>query len=281
MTKETSIKIFEEKKVRTVWDENEEEWYFSVQDVVEILTDSNDVKQYIKKMLSRDEQLKSNWGTICTPVEMIAADGKKRKIQASNIQGMFRIIQSIPSPKAEPFKLWIAEVAKERLDQLQDPELSIEQAMLDYKRLGYSDNWINQRLKSIEIRKELTDEWKSKGVKEDLEFAVLTDIITKTWSGKTTKEYKNFKGLKKENLRDNMTNTELVLNMLAELSTKSISEASNAETLDEQAQIAVQGGEIARNAREELELKTGKSAISSLNARSGMTIGKQENKQLE
>ena len=281
MTKETSIKIFEEKKVRTVWDENEEEWYFSVQDVVEILTDSNDVKQYIKKMLSRDEQLKSNWGTICTPVEMIAADGKKRKIQASNIQGMFRIIQSIPSPKAEPFKLWIAEVAKDRLDQLQDPELSIEQAMLDYKRLGYSDNWINQRLKSIEIRKELTDEWKSKGVKEGLEFAVLTDIITKTWSGKTTKEYKNFKGLKKENLRDNMTNTELVLNMLAELSTKSISEASNAETLDEQAQIAVQGGEIARNAREELELKTGKSAISSLNARSGMVIGKQENKQLE
>ena len=273
MTKEMSIKLFEQKKVRTVWDEEKEEWYFSVQDVVEVLTDSKDVKQYIKKMLSRDEQLKINWGTICTPVEMIAADGKKRKIQASNIQGIFRLIQSIPSPKAEPFKQWMAQVAKERLDQLQDPELSIEQAMLDYKRLGYSDNWINQRLKSIEIRKELTDEWKSKGVEEGVQFATLTDIITKTWSDKTTKEYKRFKGLKKENLRDNMTNTELVLNMLAELSTKNISETSNPETFDEHAQVAVQGGEIARNARRELELKTGKPAISPLNAKSGIAIG--------
>ena len=274
MTEKISIKLFEEKKVRTVWDEVSEEWYFSIQDVVDILTDSKDVKQYIKRMLSRDEQLKSNWGTICTPVEMIAADGKKRKIQASDTHGIFRIIQSIPSPKAEPFKQWLAYVAKERLDQLQDPELSIEQAMLDYKRLGYSDNWINQRLKSIEIRKELTDEWKSKGVQGGVEFAVLTDIITKTWSDKTTKEYRNFKGLKKENLRDNMTNTELVLNMLAELSTKNISEASNPETFEEHTQTAVQGGEIARNARQELELKTGKSAISSLNAKSGMMIGK-------
>ena len=187
MEKEMSIKIFEEKKVRTVWDEEKEEWCFSIQDVVEVLTDSKDVKQYIKKMLSRDEQLKNNWGTICTPVEMMAADDKKRKIQASNIQGIFRLIQSISSPKAEPFKLWLAQVAKERLDQLQDPELSIEQAMLDYKRIGYSDNRINQRLKSIEIRKELTDEWKSKGVEEGVQFATLTDIITKTWSDKTTK----------------------------------------------------------------------------------------------
>ena len=274
MMQNASIKLFEEKKVRTVWDEETEEWYFSIQDVVVILTDSKDVKQYVKRMLSRDEQLRINWGTICTPVEMVAADGKKRKIQASDIQGIFRIIQSIPSPKAEPFKQWLAYVAKERLDQLQDPELSIEQAMLDYKRLGYSDNWINQRLKSIEIRKELTDEWKSKGVREGAEFAVLTDIITKTWSGKTTKEYKRFKDLKKENLRDNMTNTELVLNMLAELSTKNISETSNPETLDEHTQAAVQGGEIARNACQELEMKTGKSAISPLNAKSGMMIGK-------
>ena len=277
----SNIKLFEDKKVRSIWDEEKEEWYFSVQDVVEILTDSTDVKQYIKRMLSRDEQLKSNWGTICTLVEMTAADGKKRKIQASDIQGIFRLIQSIPSPKAEPFKLWMAQVAKERLDQLQDPELSIEQAMLDYKRLGYSDNWINQRLKSIEIRKELTDEWKARGVQEGQQFATLTDIITQTWSGKTTKEYKHFKGLKKENLRDNMTNTELVLNMLAELSTKNISEASNPETFDDHAQVAIQGGEIARNARQELELKTGKPAISALNAKSGMMVGKGGNKELE
>ncbi|MCL2728054.1 MAG: Bro-N domain-containing protein [Bacteroidales bacterium] len=272
---EANIKLFEEKKVRTVWNGESEEWYFSVQDVVEVLTDSKDVKQYIKKMLSRDEQLKNNWGTICTPIEMIAADSKKRKIQASNLQGLFRIIQSIPSPKAEPFKLWLAQVAKERLDQLQDPELSIEQAMLDYKRLGYSDNWINQRLKSIEIRKELTDEWRLRGVQEGIEFATLTDIITKTWSDKTTKEYKRFKGLKKESLRDNMTNTELVLNMLAELSTKQISESSNPETFEQHAQTAMQGGEIARNARKELEQKTGKPAISSLNAKSGKALGKE------
>ena len=277
MNREENIQLFEEKRVRTVWDEEKEEWYFSVQDVVEILTDSKDVKQYIKKMLSRDEQLKNNWGTICTPVEMVAADGKKRKIQASNLQGVFRLVQSIPSPKAEPFKLWLAQVAKERIDQLQDPELSIEQAMLDYKRLGYSDNWINQRLKSIEIRKELTDEWRSKGVQEGIEYATLTDIITKTWSNKTTKEYKRFKGLKKENLRDNMTNTELVLNMLAELSTKQISETSNPETFYEHAKTARQGGEIARNARRELELKTGKSAISPLNAKSGVSISMDNN----
>jgi prophage antirepressor-like protein len=218
---------------------------------------------------------------ILVQLKLQSSDGKFYNTDVANEEQLFRLIQSIPSPKAEPFKQWMAHIAKERLDQLQDPELSIEQAMLDYKRLGYSDNWINQRLKSIEIRKELTNEWKSKGVQEGIEFATLTDIITKTWSGKTTKEYKHFKGLKKENLRDNMTNTELVLNMLAELSTKNISEAANPETLAEHAQVAVQGGEVARNARRELELKTGKSAVSSLNAKSGMMIGKGKNMEIE
>ena len=280
MAEQTAIKLFEEKKVRTAWDEERAEWYFSVVDVVEVLTDSINPTDYLKKLRKRDVFLGEYIGTNCPHVEMKTETGKHRKTLAASTKDLFRIIQSIPSPKAEPFKLWLAQVAKERLDQLQDPELSIEQAMLDYKRLGYSDNWINQRLKSIEIRKELTDEWKSRGVQEGIEFATLTDIITKTWSNKTTKEYKRFKGLKKENLRDNMTNTELVLNMLAELSTKNISEASNPETFGEHAQIAVKGGEIARNARRELELKTGKSAISPLNAKSGIAIGKGDNKQL-
>jgi prophage antirepressor-like protein len=272
MTKETNIKLFEEKKVRTIWDEETEKWWFSVVDVVEVLTDSPRPRKYWNalktKLKAEGNELSHNLGQL----KMQSEDGKYYLTDVANEEQLFRIIQSIPSPKAEPFKLWMAQVAKERLDQLQDPELSIEQAMLDYKRLGYSDNWINQRLKSIEIRKELTDEWKSKGVREGIEFAVLTDIITKTWSNKTTKEYKHFKGLKKENLRDNMTNTELVLNMLAELSTKNISEVSNPETFDEHAQVAEQGGEIARNARQELELKTGKPAISSLNAKSGAQI---------
>ena len=277
MDNQTTIKLFETKYVRTAWNEDEEEWYFSIQDVIEILTDSKDVKQYIKRMLSRDAQLKSNWGTICTPVEMIAADGKKRKIQASKIQNIFRIVQSIPSPKAEPFKQWLAQVAKERLDQLQDPELSIEQAMTDYKRLGYSDNWINQRLKSIEIRKDLTDEWKKHGLQEGIQFASLTDIIYKTWSGKTAKEYKQFKGLKKESLRDNMTNKELVINMLAELSTKEISEISNPETIIEHERIAQRGGNIAREARLKLESETGRKVISPLNAKNILGI-ERENK---
>ena len=274
MKKETNIKLFETKKVRTLWNEDNEEWYFSVVDVVEVLTDSPRPRKYWNalktKLKAEGSELSQNLGQL----KLQSEDGKYYLTDVANTEQIFRIIQSIPSPKAEPFKQWIAQVAKERLDQLQDPELSIEQAMLDYKRLGYSDNWINQRLKSIEIRKELTDEWKSKGVNEGIEFATLTDIITKTWSGKTTKEYKRFKDLKKENLRDNMTNTELVLNMLAELSTKNISEASNPETFNQHAQVAQQGGEIARNARQELELKTGKSAISSLNAKSGMAIGK-------
>jgi prophage antirepressor-like protein len=280
MNQETAIKIFENRQVRTIWNEEEEEWYFSVVDVVGVRTDSVNPTDYLKKLRKRDELLGEYLGTNCPQVEMKTETGKKRKILAANVKDLFRIIQSIPSPKAEPFKLWMAEVAKERLDQLQDPELSIELAMTDYKRLGYSDNWINQRLKSIEIRKELTDEWKRHGLQEGQQFASLTDIITKTWSGKTTKEYKRYKGLKKEGLRDNMTNMELVLNMLAELSTKQISETSNPETFNEHAQVAKQGGEIAHNARKELELKTGKSAISSLNAKSGMMIGKGGNLEL-
>jgi prophage antirepressor-like protein len=276
MSKEANIKLFEGKKIRTVWDEEKEEWYFSIIDTIEVLTESANPRRYwsdLKVKLKKEgSQLYEN----IVQLKLQSSDGKFYNTDVANTEQLFRLIQSIPSPKAEPFKQWMAQVAKERLDQLQDPELSIEQAMMDYKRLGYSDNWINQRLKSIEIRKELTDEWKSKGVQEGFEFATLTDIITKTWSDKTTKEYKRFKGLKKENLRDNMTNTELVLNMLAELSTKNISEAANPETFRQHAQVAVQGGEIARNARQELEMKTGKPAISPLNAKSGMMIGKDE-----
>lgn len=265
--KTTSIQLFEQKQVRSVWDEEQEKWYFSVQDVVEVLTESSDVKQYIKRLLSRDESLKLNWGTICTLVEMQAADGKRRKTQASDTKGLLRIIQSIPSKKAEPFKVWLAQVGSDRLDEMQDPELSINKAMQDYLNLGYSENWINQRLKSIEIRKELTDEWKRLGLKEGQQFATLTDIITKGWSDKNTKEYKKHKGLKKENLRDNMTNTELILNMLAEASTKDISQAVNPETFDENKTVAKQGGNVAKVARLELESKTGKKVVSDLSAK--------------
>lgn len=267
MTQKQAIQLFEEKKVRTVWDDEQEKWYFSVADVVEVLTDSTDVKQYIKKMRMRDTALNANWGTICTPLQMTAADGKRRKIQAAPLEGVFRIIQSIPSPKAEPFKLWMAQVASNRIDQLQDPELSINQAMLDYKRLGYSDSWINQRLKSIEVRKELTDEWKRRGVEEGMQFATLTDIITQTWSGKTTKEYKRFKGLKKENLRDNMTNTELILNMLAETATTDLSKEQNPETFEENMNVAQKGGNVARSARTALEKELGHSVVSPLSVK--------------
>lgn len=266
MTKKETLKLFEERKVRTVWDDKEEKWYFSIVDVVSILTDSTDPKQYIKKMKSRDESLKSNWGTICTLVPLVSEDGKKHKEMTATVEGIFRIIQSIPSPKAEPFKQWMARVASERLDQIQDPELSIEQAMMDYKRLGYSDNWINQRLKSIEIRKDLTDQWKLHNV-DGVQYATLTDIIYQQWAGKSAKEYKAFKGLKKENLRDNMTNEELVLNMLAELSTTSITKAKNPQTLDENKQCAVDGGDVARVAREQLEQKTGREVVSPLSAK--------------
>lgn len=267
MAKKNSIKLFEDKLVRSVWDEEKEEWYFSIVDVVEILTDSSDPKQYIKKMRSRDDELNSNWVTICTPLQMIGKDGKRREIQAANTQGLFRIIQSIPSKKAEPFKQWLAKAGVERLDQLQDPELSIKQGLEDYRRLGYSDDWINQRLKSIEIRKDFTDQWKGHNVEDGVQYAALTDIIYQAWAGKTVKEYKKFKGLKKENLRDNMTNEELVLNMLAELSATSITKAKNPQTLEENAKCAHEGGTVAAVARRELESKTGRSIVTPLNAR--------------
>ena len=273
------IKIFEERKVRTVWNEETEEWYFSIIDVVEVLTDSDRPRKYwndLKKKLHKEgSELSDKIGQL----KMAAPDGKRRQTDVASTNQLFRLIQTIPSPKAEPFKLWIAQVAKERLDQMQDPELSIEQAMMDYKRLGYSDSWINQRLKSIEIRKELTDEWKLRGLEEGVQFATLTDIIYKTWADKSAKEYKQFKGLKKENLRDNMTNTELVLNMLAELSTKRISETTNPESFDEHSQVAKQGGEIARNARIELEAKTGENVISPVNAKKSTL--KSKNKEID
>lgn len=261
------IKVFEERKVRTVWDDSEEKWYFSIVDVVAVLTDSADPKQYIKRMKSRDESLKANWGTICTLVPLVSEDGKKHKEMTADTTGIFRIIQSIPSHKAEPIKQWIAHVAAERIDQMQDPELSIQQAMMDYKRLGYSDNWINQRLKSIEIRKDLTDQWKLHNVEEGIQYATLTDIIYQHWAGKTAKEYKEFKGLKKENLRDNMTNEELVLNMLAELSTTSITKSKNPQTLEDNMKCAADGGDVARVAREQLEAKTGRNVVSPLSAK--------------
>ena len=276
MTQKESIRLFEERKVRAIWDDEQEEWYFSIVDVISILTDSPNPRKYWSVLKTRLKREGSELTTNCSQLKMQAADGKKYLTDVANTEQLFRLIQSVPSPKAEPFKLWIAQVAKERLDQMQDPELSIEQAMADYKRLGYSDNWINQRLKSIEIRKDLTDEWKKRGLEEGLHFATLTDIIYKSWSDMTSKEYKRFKGLRKENLRDNMTNKELVLNMLAELSTKEISEASEPDTFSEHINVAQQGGEVARNARLELEAKTGKSVISPLNAQKIISLKKGE-----
>ncbi len=268
----STIKLFETKKIRTAWNEEEEEWYFSVVDIVGVLTDSPDPKRYWSVLKTRLKQEGIEHTTICSTLKLLAQDGKMRSTDVASTEQLFRIIQSIPSPKAEPFKQWLAQTAKERLDQLQDPELSIEQAMVDYKRLGYSDSWINQRLKSIEIRKELTDEWKKHGLQESLHFASLTDIIYKTWSGKTAKEYKQFKGLKKENLRDNMTNKELIINMLAELSTKEISEVSNPETMTEHEDIARRGGNIAFEARLKLEVETGKEVVSPFNAENTLGI---------
>ena len=277
MTQKESIRLFEERKVRAIWDNEQEEWYFSIVDVISILTDSPNPRKYWSVLKTRLKREGSELTTNCSQLKMQAADGKKYLTDVANTEQLFRLIQSVTSPKAEPFKLWIAQVAKERLDQMQDPELSIEQAMADYKRLGYSDNWINQRLKSIEIRKDLTDEWKKRGLEEGLHFATLTDIIYKSWSDMTSKEYKRLKGLRKENLRDNMTNKELVLNMLAELSTKEISETSEPETFSEHINVAQQGGEVARNARLELEAKTGKSVISPLNAQKIISLKKGEN----
>ena len=275
MVKQNAIKVFEEKKVRTLWDSETEEWYFSVVDVVAVLTDSENPRRSwsdLKRKLAKEgSQLYAE----IVQLKMLSSDGKYYKTDVATTQQLFRLIQSIPSPKAEPFKLWMAQVAKERLDQMQDPELSIKQAMEDYKRLGYSDNWINQRLKSIEIRKELTDEWKRRGLQEGVQFATLTDIIYQSWADKTAKEYKQFKGLKKENLRDNMTNKELVLNMLAELSTKEISEATQPETFDDHKDVAKRGGNIAREARLRLEEETGIPVISPLSARDYLQIENQ------
>lgn len=278
MQKKNAIRLFQEKKIRSLWNEKTEEWYFSLVDVIKVLTDSANATDYLKKLRKRDVILGAYIGTNCPQVAMVTETGKLRKTLAASTEQLFRIIQSIPSKKAEPFKLWLAQIAKQRLDQLEDPELSIEQAMTDYKRLGYSDNWINQRLKSIEIRKGLTDEWKRLGLQEGADFAVLTDIIYKTWADKTSKEYKQFKGLKKENLRDNMTNKELVLSMLAELSTKEISETSNPETLPEHKNVAKRGGSIAKEARLRLEAETGKKVISPLNAKSILAIENKKNK---
>lgn len=277
MKKENEIKIFEDKKVRTLWDADQEKWYLSIVDVIAVLTESVDPNAYWRKLKQRLKEEGNETVTNCHGLKMLAPDGKMRMTDVADTEQLFRLIQSIPSPKAEPFKLWLAQVASERLDEMQDPELSIDRALEQYIKLGYSENWINQRLKSIEIRKDLTNVpitigRKKRGVKEGVQFATLTDIITKAWADKTTKEYKILKGLKKENLRDNMTNTELILNMLAEASTKDISEATQPKGFEESRKVAKQGGNVAKVARKELEAKTGKKVVSALNAKSVLAL---------
>lgn len=262
MTKKEALQLFEERKVRTVWDDQEEKWYFSVVDVIGILTDSVNPTDYLKKLRKRDLQLGNYIGTNCPQVEMMTETGKRRKTLAADTEQIFRIIQSVPSPKAEPFKQWMAQVASQRIDQMQDPELSIDQAVADYRRLGYSEAWINQRIKSIEVRKELTDEWKRTGVHEGLEYASLTDIITREWSGLTTRQYKNYKGLTKESLRDNMTNLEIALNILAEASATELSKQRDPQGFSQQKQVAKDGGSVAKVARDQLESQLGRSIIS-------------------
>lgn len=262
-----NIQLFEEKKVRTIWNQEEEKWYFSIIDIVSVLTESVDANAYWRKLKQRLKSEGNETVTNCHGLKMKAPDGKMRLTDVADTEQLFRLIQSIPSPKAEPFKLWLAQIANERLDEMQDPELSIDRALEQYLQMGYSESWINQRLKSIEIRNELTKEWKNKGIKEGVQFAVLTDIISKTWSGNTTKEYKILKGLKKENLRDNMSNTELILNMLAEASTKDISTAINPDGFEKSKEIAQQGGNVAKVALTELESKTGQKVVTSLNAK--------------
>ena len=267
MVNKNSIKLFGDDKIRAIWDDEQEKWYFSVVDVVAVLTNSPNPQTYWRVLKKRLKDEGNETVTNCNGLKMRAADGKMRLTDVADTEQLLRIIQSVPSPKAEPFKTWLAKVGAERLDQMQDPELSIQQAMIDYKRLGYSDNWINQRLKSIEIRKDLTDQWKTHNVEEGVQYASLTDIIYQTWAGKTAKEYKQLKGLKKKSLRDNMTNEELVLNMLAELSATSITKAKNPQTLDENKTCAKEGGNVARVAREELEAKTGRQVVSPLSAK--------------
>ena len=259
------LKLFDQRQIRTIWNEEQEKWYFCVVDVVEALTDSNDIKQYIKRLRQRDSELNFVWGTICTPHQFISTDGKKHAVNCASIEGILRIVQSVPSKKAEPFKRWLAQVGAERIHQMQDPELGIQQSLIDYKRLGYSDNWINQRLKSIEIRKDLTDQWKVHNVKEGVGYATLTDIIYQAWAGLTAREYKNLKGLHQENLRDNMTNEELVMNMLAELTATNITKEEHPQTMHEHAQVASRSGSVARVAKEAFEEQTGKKVVTSLN----------------
>jgi len=281
MTQKTAIKIFEEQQVRTVWDAEQEKWHISIIDVIALLTNQYDyqgARNYWKVLKFRLLKEGNETVTKCNQLKMLAPDGKMRLTDVADTEQLFRLIQSIPSPKAEPFKLWLAQVASERLDEMQDPELSIDRALEQYMKLGYSENWINQRLKSIEIRKELTDEWKKRGLKVGVQFATLTDIITRAWSDKSTKEYKVLKGLKKENLRDNMTNTELILNMLAEASTKDISSATNPKDFEESKKVAQQGGNVAKVARLELEAKTGKKVVSALNAKDALKALPNENK---
>ena len=261
MANESVIKLFEGKQVRIVWDEEQEKYYFSVLDIVQVLTDSADAKQYIKRLRTRDAELNLKWGTICTPVEMEALDGKRRKVQAADLQGIFRIIQSIPSKKAEPVKQWLAELGQMRIDQMIDPELTFQMAVEDYRRKGYSDKWINERMRSIEMRKELTDEWQRSGITEHKNFAILTNVLTQAWSGMTTGQYKKFKGLTKENLRDNMTNIELALNTLAEVATTEYSRQSNPQTMEENKRVAQEGGSVAREARETMEKRLGRSVV--------------------
>jgi len=268
MSNQTAIKLFENKKVRSVWDAEAEKWYISVVDVIEVLTESPNPRKYWSVLKTRLKQEGSELATKCSQLKMQAADGKFYKTDVADVQQLFRLIQSIPSPKAEPFKQWLSQLARERLEEIDDPELGIERLMEYYHRKGYSENWINQRLKSIEVRKELTDEWERRGVKKGQEFAVLTDVITKGWSGMNTKQYKQFKGLKTESLRDNMTNLELVLNMLAEATTTEISKEKQPETAAQNREIARQGGEVAGNTRKEIEAKTGKKIISPMNAKS-------------
>ena len=274
MTKKEALQLFEERKVRTVWDTETEEWYFVVADVVGALTDSLNPTDYIKKLKKRDELLAQGWGQIVTPLS-VGTRGGRQRLNCADMQGILRIIQSIPSPKAEPFKQWMAQVAAHRINQMQDPELSIEQAMTDYRRMGYSEAWINQRIKTVEVRKELTDEWKRTGVEEGVQYATLTDIITQQWSGFKVKEYKQYKGLRKENLRDNMTNLELALNMLAETATTELSKQENPKGFKESAKVAQKGGSVAQAARVQLEHQLGRSVISPAKA-SDYLIGEEK-----
>jgi len=257
------IQLFEDQKVRTIWVESDEKWYFSIKDVILILAEAKDPKDYLSKMRRREPELAKGWGQIVHPL-VVRTPGGPQKENFANLEGMFRIIQSIPSKKAEPFKRWPAQVGAERIHQMQDPELGIQQSLQDYKRLGYSDNWINQRLKSIEIRKDLTDQWKAHGVEEGTGYATLTDIIYYTWAGLTAREYKHLKGLKQENLRDNMTNEELVMNMLAELTTSNITKEEHPGTMSEHARVAERGGSVAKVAKEAFEKQTGKKVVSSM-----------------